>query len=278
MESKILEARVRLKEPPSNMQLATSDLIGGFLSWRVWGLIAWQDIKQRYRRSFLGPFWITLSMGTMVGALGILYAKLFRIPTSEYVPFLTLGLLAWGLIYNSLVEGCDCYTSGEAFIKQIKMPYSTHVYRVVWRNILIFSHNLPIYVVVIAIFGPFPGINGLIFFTLGLIFLTLNCIWAAILLGLLSARFRDIPPIITSLLQVVLFITPIFWKPEMLGKRAVAVKLNPLYHFIEIIRSPLLGKIPPSDSCGVVLIATLIGWIITFLFYQRYRARIPYWV
>lgn len=267
----------RLKATTPKITPATADLAEGLARWRLWGLMGWQDIKQRYRRSTLGPFWLTLSMAIMVTALGVLYGKLFQIPIDDYLPFLTLGFIAWGLISGLINEGCLALTAAESLIKEMKLPYSIHVYRVIWRNLIIFSHNLVVYFGVIAIFQIWPGVTGLLALP-ALALITLNAVWIGLLFGMLCARFRDIPQIITSLLQVIFFLTPIIWKPELLRGRVGFAEFNPFFHFVEIMRAPLLGEAPTLTSWAVALAITAAGWVAAVVCFSRYRRYIPYWV
>lgn len=254
-----------------------ADLSEGLTQWQLWALLGWQDILQRYRRSLLGPFWLTFSMAIMVIALGILYAKLFRIDVHDYLPFLTLGFLAWGLISGVITEGCAALTAAEPFIKQMKLPFSLHVHRVVWRNLIVFAHNLVVYVGVAIWFGIWPGAVALLSVP-GIALILLNGIWVGLLFGMVCARFRDIPQIIASLLQVAFFLTPIIWKPELLAERVAFAHMNPFFHFVELIRAPLLGSAPSQLTWTVALITTLVGWLVTLLFFRRFRSRISYWV
>ena len=257
--------------------LALADLAEGFARWRLWGLMGWQDIRQRYRRSVLGPFWLTLSMAVLVGALGVLYGKLFGIAIDDYLPFLTLGFIAWGLIAAVVNEGCVALTAAEPFIKQMRLPFSLHLYRMTWRNLIIFGHNILIFVVVAVLFSIWPGWVGLLALP-GLALICLNGVWAGLLLGLVSARFRDVPQIVASVVQVAFFLTPIIWKPELLPDRALVLDLNPFFHFVELVRAPLLGQAPGLASWLAVLGITLGGWLVTLAMYRRYRWRIAYWL
>ena len=112
----------------------------------------------------------------------------------------------------------------------------------------------------------------------GLVLVAANAVWVGLLLGMVCARFRDVPQIVTSLLRPVFFLTPIIWKPELLGKRMGFVDMNPFFHFIELVRAPLLGQVPAPLTWTVVLAITAGGWLVTFLFFRRFRSRIPYWV
>ncbi|HWK43559.1 MAG TPA: ABC transporter permease [Stellaceae bacterium] len=262
---------------PSETRLAADDLIGGLKRWELWRVLAWQDIRQRYRRSMLGPLWITLSMGVMIGAMGPLYSALFHVPLADYLPYLSLGLLIWGLVSTLVTDGCICLTSAEALIKQVRVPLSIHVFRTLTRNIMIFGHNIVVYIVVALIFRIWPGATGLLVIP-GFILLALNATWIMLLLGMLCARFRDIGMLIGSLLQVVFFLSPIFWRPEALGNRVILAEINPVFHFMQLIRSPLLGQAPSTSNWLVAIGLLIVGWGFTFAFFARFRRRLAYWL
>ncbi len=263
--------------PTSQAVLALLDVVEGAHASYLWGLLGWQDIRQRYRRSKIGPFWLTISMGVMVGAIGMLYAGLFKIEIADYLPFIALGFIVWGLISGLVTDGCAAFIGAEGIIKQVGLPLSVHVYRVVWRNLIIFGHNILIFFVVAVLFSIWPGWVGLLALP-GLALLCLNGVWAGLLLGLVSARFRDVPQIVASVVQVFFFLTPIIWKPELLPGRALVLDLNPFFHFVELVRAPLLGQVPGLASWLAVLGITLGGWLVTLAMYRRYRWRIAYWV
>ncbi len=266
------------KPPPqSQTALAFQDLIKGARGVGLWGMLGWQDIRRRYRRSTLGPFWLTISMGALVAGLGLLYSSLFKIDIAEYLPYITVGFIVWGLISGLIIEGCAAFTGAEAIIKQVDLPLSVHVYRVVWRNVIISAHNTVIYVVVAAVFVVWPGWAGFLALP-GLMLLVFNGVWVGLLFGLLSARFRDVPQIAASLVRAVFFLTPIIWKAESLPDRAFVLDFNPFHHFIELVRAPLLGQVPDPLSWLVALGFTLGGWFVTLLMYRHYSWRIAYWV
>jgi ABC-type polysaccharide/polyol phosphate export permease len=257
---------------------ALIDLVRGFSQWELWGTLGWHDIRQRYRRSSLGPFWLTISMGMMVGGLGVLYGGLLREPIADYLPYVAVGIITWGLISTIVLEGCTAFIAEGQIIKQQASPLSVHVYRMLWRNFIVFFHNILIYIAVVLMVGlnPLPG-GALAIIGLALIYL--NGVWIGILLGLISLRFRDFPPIITSATQLIFFMTPIIWRPEQIPQNAsLIVDLNPFYYLIETVRTPLLGQVPPSSTWLVAAAITLLGLIVAFAFYIQFRRRIPYWV
>lgn len=256
---------------------AWEDLRDGALRWRLWSRLGWHDIRKRYRRSVLGPFWLTLSMAVMVGSLGLIYGTLFRLDLEGYLPFLAVGLATWTLIASFLNEGCISFIELEPLIKNVRIPMSVHILRALWRNLIIYGHNIVIFAVVALIFGIWPGAAGLLAVA-GLALLLVNAGWIMLLLGMICTRFRDVPPIIGSVIQLLFFVTPVMWKPELLGDRRYLMILNPFYHLLEVIRAPLLGHVPGWESWVAGLLFAAAGWAFTFACFARFRKRIAYWL
>ena len=261
---------------------AWADLVGGFRRRELWLHLGWQDIKQRYRRSVLGPFWITIATGTTAVAMGGLYSKLFHLDLAEHLPYVTLGLIVWNLINAAILEGSEVFVANEGLIKQLPTPLSVHVYRLVWRQMILFSHNIVIYAVVAAIFPkPWSWADLAVIPALGLI--ALNCVWVSLCFGILATRYRDIAPLLGSVVQLLFFMTPIIWNDTTLrrqgaGRWSKIVELNPLLHYLDIVRAPLLGAPQELRHWVVVLVLTVLGWLAAALAMKQYRARVPYWV
>ncbi len=239
--------------------------------------MGWLDMRQRYRRSIFGPFWITLSLAAFVGGLGVTYGALFGMPLAEYLPYLCIGIVVWTLLSGFILEGCGTFTGAEAMIKQMPAPLSLHAIRLVWRSVVTFLHNAVIVVITLLIFQINPGWAGLLVIP-GLALILVNGLSLALFFGTLSARFRDIPPLMANVTQTLFFVTPVIWHVENLKQRRFIAEWNPLYHLIEVVRGPLLGHAPSATNWSVALAFTLVTGLVAFFFYARFRWRIPYWV
>ncbi|MGH3596518.1 MAG: ABC transporter permease, partial [Mycobacterium sp.] len=189
---------------------AWRDLVDGYRRRELWLHLGWQDIKQRYRRSVLGPFWITIATGTTAVAMGGLYAKLFRLELAVHLPYVTLGLIVWNLINAAILEGADVFVANEGLIKQLPTPLSVHVYRLVWRQVILFAHNIIIYAV-IAIIYPKPWSWADLSVIPALALIVLNAVWVSLCFGILATRYRDIGPLLFSIVQLLFLMTPIIW-------------------------------------------------------------------
>ena len=264
---------------PSPLQRALDDVTEGVKAYHVWGKLGWQDIKQRYRRSVLGPFWITLTTAILVTMIGFVYSGLFKQPMQVYFPFISISMVTWGLMSSLLNEACTTFISSEQIMKQVRLPLTLHVCRMVWRNLLVFLHNAVIFVVIYIIF--WKGWHWqLLMLPVALLAILANGLWIGLLLGALCARFRDIPQIVTNLIQVVFFATPIMWLPSGLKGHSLEwlITINPANHFLEIVRAPLLGSPFPELSWIVVGAFTAVGWALAMYTLVRIRHRVPYWL
>ncbi len=257
---------------------AIEDVTGGLKLWRLALTLGWFDIRLRYRGSMLGPFWLTLSTAVMVGALGVLYSALFKMSLHEYLPYLTISLVFWNSMAALVGEACTCFTQAEGMIRAMRMPFTLYAARVMVRSVLVLLHNVVVILVVYAIFDAWPGAAALGALP-GLLLWLIDGVAACLLLGALCARFRDIPPIVASLMQIAFFVSPIIWKPELLtdGKRDW-LPLNPFYTLFEVVRAPLLGS--PADgpiwlsAVAFSLLLVSAAWVC----FVRVRGRLAFWI
>lgn len=264
---------------------AVDDLGGGWRQRQLWGHLGWQDIRQRYRRSVLGPIWITISMAVTAVALGILYAGLFDLELSTLLPHILVGFIVWNFIAGCIAEGSEVFIANEGLIKHLPAPLSVHVYRLVWRQLLFFGHNLLVYLVMLLVY-PQPLSWTVLLAVPALALLAVNGAWVALGVGIITTRFRDILPITQSIVQLMFFLTPIVWIYDDLvnspnpaiAERARLAEFNPFLHYLEIIRRPLLGQDQVLRHWVVVLAITVVGWTLTMLVLRRYRSRVSYWV
>ena len=259
-------------------RLALLDLMDGLRQWRLAVTLGWLDIRLRYRGSVLGPFWLTLSTAVMVAALGVLYSTLFKMELHDYLPYLALSLVLWGFLSTLVTEACTCFQQAEGMIRSMRMPFHLHAFRVMVRNVLVLGHNVVVIVVVFAVFGVWPGWAALAALP-GLTLWLIDGVAACLLLGSVCARFRDIPPIVGSVMQIAFFISPIIWKPELLtGGAAAVLPFNPFYTLLEIVRGPLLGHVP-----GAAIWLSALGYSLVLLFvagwlFSRARSRLAFWI
>lgn len=263
--------------PPTLTELAWRDVISGTsMSW-IWTTLAMQDVKLRYRGSTLGPFWLTLSTIVMMGSMGLIYSTVLNMDVRTYLPYLGLGLITWGFISATIVEGCATFTSAENVIQTVPLPFFIHASRTVFRNLVVFAHSIVIIPVLMIAFKV-PLTWRVLEIVPALAMYALNGLWISLFFGMLSARYRDVPPIIANFTQVLFFVTPIIFPVTAMGRFRGFADFNPAFAAIDVLRSPILG-VPTSVYSWPVLIATtVVGCVGTFLIFARFRSRIAYWI
>jgi lipopolysaccharide transport system permease protein len=257
--------------------LGSADVIGGFGSWRMWWMLAKNDVVRRYRRSRVGQLWLTLSMAVMVLGMGLVYSLLFNMQMASYLPHVGVGLVLWGMIAGIINESCASFTENENIMRQIALPRFTYLLRTIARNLFVFGHNLIILPVVFLACAT--AVNANIFLVVpGLIIVLANLAWIGYLLAILSARFRDIPQIVQSLIQVAFFVSPIVFKPSQLPANHLVVILNPFASMLDVMREPLLGNLPSASAYAILFGLLIVGWLVTLAFAGKYSHRVVYWL
>ncbi|WP_206951408.1 ABC transporter permease [Trinickia acidisoli] len=265
------------KSLSTRMAEAARDLVKALRATETWLFLGWHDIRQRYRRSVLGPFWITISTAMLVGGLGVMYAGLFHMDVSHYIPYLAAGMITWNFMAAVITESCTVFMGAEGSIKSGQIPISSYVLRLIWRNVIIFMHNAVVLIAVVLWFLPFKPL-GLALSVFGLFITSIFLFWLALLVGLLSARFRDIPQIVANVLQVVFFMTPIMWRADVLKHHIWIAKVNPFFYMLELVRNPLLGEAFNWHAWVGVAAVQVATILVSFVFFSRFRSRIVYWL
>jgi ABC-type polysaccharide/polyol phosphate export permease len=261
----------------SSQEHHQNDFFAALASHDLWSFWAWQDIKIKYRRSKIGPFWITLSMAVFCVTLGVVYSKLFKAEISELLPFLAVGLVVWGFVSGCLGEMPNLYVENSPYIKDMRINPLIILLRVLTRNAIHFGHNLLIVVGIYAYFRIWPGWSGLLAVP-GILLVMLNLMVISIPLSIIGARFRDTAQITQSILQVIFFVTPIFWFPRLLEKGSWVIAANPVAYFIDLVRSPLLGHAPEPVSWVISLLTLLVTSLFAVWVYKAKSAYIAFWV
>jgi ABC-type polysaccharide/polyol phosphate export permease len=260
------------------IKCALFDVLAGFKRADLWVFLGWHDVRQRYRRSSLGPLWITLATLLMVGGMTLLYAGLFRQELHTFLPLVASGVVIWGLIAGCIAEGSNVFISASGTIKQIPAPLTIHVLRLVWTQFIYFLHNFA--VVILALLVSHVEVSAATLLFLPAIFLLiLNLFWMTLLLGTLSARFRDVPLIVQSFITALFMMTPVLWRVDFLPpERQWVAFLNPFTYLLEVVRIPLLGSAPSLLHWSVAGGMALAGWLITAALYGRSRRKVAYWI
>ncbi|MBB3172308.1 lipopolysaccharide transport system permease protein [Endobacter medicaginis] len=258
--------------------LAAADVVEGVRLLPLGWTLGWLDISLRYRGSALGPLWLTISTAIMVAALGYIYGTLFHMDLASYLPFLSVSLVLWNAGIGAVVsDACATFLQSEQTIRSLRLPHFVQVVRVLVRNLLVMAHSIVVPFAVFAIYHAWPGFAAL-WALPGLALWTLDAAAVCMLLGGICARFRDVPQIVASVMQVAFYITPVVWKPEQLGARGWWLPLNPFHDLLDVVRAPLLGHAPGTLVWQAALAYSAALCAVAWIMFARTRPRLAFWV
>lgn len=243
----------------------------------IWWTLAWFDIVLRYRRSMLGPLWLTLSMGAMIGGMGPLYSSLFGTELSKFFPHLALGIIFWGFFSTMVSESCNAFVNSANYLKQGYFPISLFVWRSMSRNVIVFAHQIVLYIPVAWWAGIQLHMSSWLVVP-AFVLMLINAHAIGLALGLICTRFRDITQIVTSLMQMLMFLTPVLWLPESLPDRAKYILWNPFAQMLDLLRTPLMGGIPDVHNWHGILAWTVVSVLVAGALFTKYRRRVVYWL
>ncbi|MGE0483658.1 MAG: ABC transporter permease [Gammaproteobacteria bacterium] len=266
-------------ESGSPFRIAIDDYWRGYRRHELWVRLGWMEVKRRYRRTVLGPFWATGHIAVYILCVGFVFSSVLATERDTYIPYLVTGFLAWMFIYNTLQEAGGAFTGASSLLQQIPFPYSMFVYMTIWRGLVVHVHNYVLYLAILLIYSVNPGWHLLLLLP-GYALVLVNLVWMCMFLAAITARFRDMQQLIAAIIQVMIFVTPIFWSPEMMSemKRAIVLTPNLLYHLTIVLRAPLLGQTPPMLSYAVLSATALIGHLLTLRYFGKNRANIIFWI
>ncbi len=255
-----------------------ADVIESYKLWNLACSMAWLDIKLRYKGSLLGPFWMTSTSAVMIVAVGVIYGSLFKINTQVYLPYLSISFILWqNAISSMIVDSCQCFLQTDTFIRSLKLPFFLQAIRTVIRNCIMTALNSIIPFVVFIYYHRWPG--SIILLTIpGICLWIINSHAICLLLGSVCTRFRDIPQIINSFIQIIYYITPIMWMPSQIQNHKTLLLTNPIYCTIQLIQGPILGEHLSIYVITGAILYSFILWIIAWVTFLRSRSRLAFWI
>lgn len=259
------------------MQDAYADLRKGLEAWRIWTALATNDIKMRYRRTFLGPFWLTIQTAIFVTVMGILWSKIMGVDMVKFMPRIACRIVLWNFLSMTIIQSGRIYFSASSMIQMAKLPFSVYLLQHMTTQMINFVHIVPILIVIIILFVSF-NILGILGFVLGFFALALFLFWISLALSCLCLRFHDMVHTVSVFMTMAFFLTPIMWPIERLGDHQWFAHINPFYHAITVCKEPLMEGTVPLLSHAVLLGLNAAGLVLGFLVFARSYRRLTYWM
>ena len=255
------------------------DLIASLRFSQYWTFSTWMKFGLKYRKTTLGPIWLVVSPALFVIFLGYLFSKVNGSNLDVFVPHLAVGYITWTLLTGFVNGGATVFLRRRSEILQGQMRLTDLVLSEIFANFLQYLHQIIVILAVFIYFRIMPQPSALIALV-GVGFILLNGFWLTLFLGIVGARYRDLVEIITAIMRLAFFITPIIWIPKdgAGGVLGAFLVLNPFYHILELVRAPLLGTPIALTTWLVVGGITLIGFLMTSILYKQSARLVPLWV
>ncbi|NDL65648.1 ABC transporter permease [Acerihabitans arboris] len=259
------------------MDFAINDLFNSLRHLPLICHLAYSDTKARYKRSMLGPLWLTLGAAIGVVGLGLVWSQLLNQEPGQLIPSLTVGLLLWQFISGCVTESTSVFVRQAQIIRNLQLPFCIHPIQLMARQSITLMHNLIVLVLVLLAYPQPVGWVTLLCLP-GLALVLVNLLWISVLLGLIGARFRDVEQIVQSLMPIVFFLTPVIYKAGHAGVNQAIIWMNPFTYFIALVREPIFGAIPGGFVYLVTGAMALLGWTVTLILFNRRAPRLAFWI
>jgi ABC-2 type transport system permease protein len=265
--------------PRGTVRAGLADLGAGLRAWRIWWGLSWQSIRSQYRRTYLGPLWITLQTVIFIAGLSFLFGILLGRSMDTFVPYVAMGFILFTWMTGMITSGANAYVGNAAALHTTPGPLSIYVLKGFANSTIQFLHDLIVIVGVILVF-QIQLTWSIFLLPIGLTLIVVNGIAVGLWLGPVVARYRDVGQLVSSVVRVLFFVTPIFWVADELsaGQRAILAGWNPLAYLLDFTRSPLLGLSPATVSIIGAGVVTVVNVTVGIVHFSRVRGRLAYWV
>lgn len=256
---------------------AISDFVDGAKLAPLWLRVGWEQVVARFRRTILGPFWLSANLLAISFSLSFVFGGLLGQNYRANFPFIVSGILSWSLIGGVLAEASSVFIISAGIMHTQKLPLSFHVFLMMHRIFINFLAQLIAFWIVLAALGLAAVPTWQLIPGLALVLVT--GFFTGLVVALPSTRFRDVNQFVQFSVQVLFFLTPIFWVPsQMSGKRRTMLELNPFAHLVELVRQPLLGAVVPAEHWMFSLAWLAILAVVAFVLLVLFRRRVVFWL
>ena len=254
-------------------------------SWKErnsWMLAAVRALGNRYKRTYLGPWWITFTSLLFIFGLSQLRIGLRGGDLADSLAYVGLGFIIFGLIIGGLQSGASVFAGGGDTMLTSRLPLSSLILKSNFQQVLDFLHDAVAILVIIIVFDiafSWRWIESL----LAVVLIVLSSVGIGMWLGPLANRFRDVGPLVSALTRILFFLTPIFWSIDMVSEngREYLAWYNPLTYQLLAFRDPILGSThtPPIgiSSLGITAILAIVNLVFGFIVFSKYRTKQVYW-
>lgn len=243
----------------------------------IWAL-ALKELKIRYKRSFLGFLWALLNPLLQMIVLAVVFSTVMRIPIPHFAVFLISVLIPWTFFSQSLLYAADSIVNNCDLIKKVRVPKVIFPVAALTSNMINFFLSLiPLFLIVVVLGNPLY--LTWLYLPVPLLALTMLTLGASLFVAALNVYYRDVAHILTILLQLWFYVTPILYPIAMFGKYQWLFKLNPLYFALGGFRMAIYeGGLPSASSIAFSFIYGALALLIGYAVFRKNQDQFVYYV
>lgn len=243
------------------------------------GYLVARDLKVRYRRSLIGVAWTMLQPLLTMAVLHAVFSTAFRLPVDNYPVYALSGILFWNFFQQSIVASMNSLRGNAVILQKLPVPSAVFPIATVVSGVVNLLLALVPLGLILAVTGH-PLRPALCFLPVSILLAALFTLGAGLLLSPLAVLFHDVVELISVVLTLVMYLTPIFYPMSIVPENMrFAVRFNPVRSILEVFRDPIFfGKIPPLAHIGVAAAVALVALIVGATVFRRSADRIPFYV
>lgn len=256
------------------------ELAASFRHPEFWALSSWLDILVRSRRSYLGPLWLLAPTAIYVFGVGAFFSGMFNMAIGQFAAHVALGVVVFRTLMTALITSSGVFNASQSFILDGHIRLTDYVLQSLARSAFDMLMALPVVAIALLMYGD-VSVVGLLLALPTLLLIYLNAFWIGVSFALVGARFPDLGQVLANVSIFMFLLTPIIWLVDSVPPgsiRARLMVLNPLFHFVELFRAPILGGAVPMQSLWVVGGLTAAGLALATVLYRRYARFVPLWI
>lgn len=246
-----------------------------------WTHLALSDIRSRWRRSYLGALWTIVQPVGLTLLLSLVLSRLFGSDITRLSVHVLSGVIAWEFIGACCVGGTLSFVQADAYIKQFRRPLAIYTLRTVLTATLVLIMASTALIGWALVVMP-ENLNWSWLALLTIYPVGLMIGWPlATLLAYHGSRLRDLSHAMGLMLQACWFISPVYFEVEMFrqGGLDFLVDFNPVYHFLQIARAPVMDGMWPTMTNYLFCLATAaIFSVLAVLVGRKWESRVIFYL
>lgn len=239
--------------------------------------MAWEDLRQRYRRTIFGFLWMTFSFMAFILAKFFIFSTMNTVGGEYFLVWLVIGYWAWSFISAVVTDGCNIFVNAKGWINGTALPLPIYAFQSIVRESISQGFTLAAAAAIVLWFGYPSGWTALAALAT-LPFFLFTALGVELLVGTLAAGARDLTQMLKTSMRVMYFVTPILWVPSGRPQLEWIAAWNPFTHYIALVRTPIMENVVPWHSWMVAISITSLIWMLALLVFGKYHKRIVYWL